>query len=179
MLTPRVFTNRGLKIYIVWAILITSMLVSSSELFAHQKKEAVTRVLFNPRTESIEIIHRFLIHDAEHVTKQLFGMHADLIGNPHSQSQFADYVVKNFKMSDLQGHALYLTTVGYELDGRYIWIYQETPLQSGLTGLTIVHNALREVWPSQLNLVNVERDKNVQSLVFKGPLSAQSIIFPD
>jgi len=168
-----------LKSLLVGLIFITAIFVCTSEVHAHQKKEAVTRILFNPRTESIEVIHRFLIHDAEHVTKQLFGIHADLVGNPHSQSQFADYVVNHFSMSDLQGHDLYLTTVGYEMDGRYIWIYQETPLVAGLTGLKVLHNALREVWPTQLNLVNVERNKKVQSLVFKGPLSAQTVVFQD
>ena len=35
-----------------------------------------------------------------------------------------------------------------------------------LTALTIAHRALRDVWPDQVNLVNVERDKEVRSALF-------------
>ncbi len=39
---------------------------------AHQQKIAITTVLFNPRTQNIEIMHRFNLHDAEHAVKALF-----------------------------------------------------------------------------------------------------------
>ena len=33
--------------------------------WAHQDREAITQVLFNPRTGNIEVMHRFLLHDVE------------------------------------------------------------------------------------------------------------------
>ena len=40
--------------------------VACGQAVAHQQKIAITTVLFNPRTENIEIMHRFNLHDAEH-----------------------------------------------------------------------------------------------------------------
>lgn len=157
--------------------IIFTLILMSGQLQAHQKKEAVTRVIFNQRTENIEIIHRFLIHDAEHAAKKLFGNTADLIENKTSQQQFSEYVVENFSIKNLSNQPLPLSTVGFEIDGRYIWIYQETPLQSEIKGMTITNNALRELWSAQTNLLNIERNKKVRSLIFKGPLAEQTITF--
>ena len=140
----------------------------SSQSSAHQKKEAITRLIFNSRTSTVEIIHRFSIHDAEHASKKLFGSTVDLIGNSFSQNHFADYVNKNFTMKRLSGEAFARSDVGFEIDGRHIWIYQETPIPDKLEGLIVSHGALREIWPEKVNLINIERNKKVRSLVFKG-----------
>ncbi|PCJ49746.1 MAG: hypothetical protein COA74_04660 [Gammaproteobacteria bacterium] len=150
-----------------------------STLSAHQKKEAITRVIFNERLMTIEIIHRFSVHDAEHGVKKLFGKSADLIDDKKSQAQFADYVMQNFSMIKNVETALVLTSVGFEVDGRYLWVYQETALQSDISELSITHNALRDIWHDQVNLLNVERDKKVRSLIFRGSLDPQTIQFND
>ncbi|MCP3675958.1 MAG: hypothetical protein GY829_16040, partial [Gammaproteobacteria bacterium] len=93
----------------------------SGQLFAHQKKESITTVIFNERTANIEIIHRFSVHDAEHSAKQLFGTAFDLLNDTTSQKQFADYINKNFSMKRLSGELLPLKTVGFEIEGRFIW----------------------------------------------------------
>jgi len=146
------------------------------QLSAHQKKEAITRLILNERTVNIEIIHRFSIHDAEHAAKQLFGAAVDILDDRTSQKQFADYVNTNFTMKRLSGKSLNLKTVGFEIEGRYIWIYQETPLLEVEAGFIIAHNALREIWPQQVNLLNIERkNQSVRSLIFKGATSEQRI----
>ena len=159
---------------------MSSSIVAHQKL-AHQKKEAITRVIFNERTASIEIIHRFSIHDAEHAAKQLFGKSSDIIDDETSQKQFADYVIQQFTLSSLTSESLPLMTVGFEVDGRFIWVYQETSLStataSKLKGLIVTNNALREVWSEQVNLLNVERNKKVHTLVFRGSLDPQQTKF--
>jgi len=168
-------------------LIVLALIFMSSQLLAHQKKEAVTRILFNERLKTIEIIHRFLIHDAEHAAKKLLEKSADLIDDKVSQGQFADYVLDNFLIVKNTEVALELSTVGFEIDSRYIWIYQETALQSDIESLSITHNALRELWPEQVNLVNLEHtiehsadgsiegNKTVRSLVFKGSLQPKTL----
>ena len=167
------------KLSFFFLLLIGGLL--SSQSLAHQKKEAITRVIFNSHTANIEIIHRFSIHDAEHASKKLFGSTVDIIGNSFSQKHFADYVNKNFKIKSLSDESLNRADVGFEIDGRNIWIYQESPLILDLKGLTISHGALREIWPEQVNLVNIERNKKVRSLVFKGSnvKAEQKVVFGD
>ena len=55
------------------------ILLLAAPLSAHQQKEAITRVLFNPRTGNIEVMHRFLLHDAEHAVKELVDAKADIL----------------------------------------------------------------------------------------------------
>lgn len=169
-------TDKGQLRFLLAALLIPLFLMMG-QLQAHQRKEAVTKVIFNQRTNSIEIIHRFLIHDAEHAAGMLFGKSTDIIGDKGSQQQFSKYVMDNFTMEDLSDRQLPLETVGFEVDSRFIWVYQETPLVEPVNGLRITHNALREIWPQQVNLLNIERGKSVNSLIFKGSLEAQSVSF--
>ena len=144
---------------------------------AHQKKEAITRVIFNERTGSIEVIHRFLLHDAEHAVKQIFGGKADIIGSRQTQKDFSEYIMDRFKMADAAGKELTLQTVGYEVEGKHIWVYQETPIRKDLEGLQIIHDALRDIWPKQVNLVNIERKKKIQSLLFTGQTGILDVHF--
>ena len=135
-------------------------------LLAHQQKESITRVLFNPRTGNIEVMHRFLLHDTEHACRKLFGADADILGSAEDRDRFESYVHSRFSLTDQDGTAIALVPVGHEVEGRYLWVYAEAPIPTGLTALTLSHDALRDVWPEQVNLVNVERDKTVRSATF-------------
>ena len=150
----------------VSVLAVLAALLPATPLPAHQLKEAVTRVLFNPRTGNIEVMHRFILHDAEHATREIFGGEVDLLGSSEARDRFESYVHERFSMSDQDGKPLDLKPVGHEIEGRYLWVYAETPIPEGLTALTLSHDALRDVWPDQVNLVNVERDKKVRSATF-------------
>lgn len=155
------------------AALPVALLISATPLSAHQLKESITRVLFNARTGNIEVMHRFLLHDAEHATRQLFGGDADLLGSAAARDRFESYVHGLFALEDQDGAAIALAAVGNEIEGRYLWVYAEAPIPAGLTALTLSHDALRDVWPEQVNRVNVERDKTVRSATFdRGRLEA-------
>lgn len=61
---------------IQWSLAALLLMVCQA-VSAHQIKAAITTVLFNPRTENIEVMHRFNLHDAEHAVKALFDKRAD------------------------------------------------------------------------------------------------------
>ena len=148
------------------AWILVTILLLTTPLSAHQQKEAITQVLFNSRTGNIEVMHRFLLHDAEHATRKLFESDSDLLGSVEARERFESYVHERFTLKDQDGTELSLAPVGHEIEGRYLWVYAEAPIPEGLTALTISHDALRDVWPEQVNLVNVERDKTVRSATF-------------
>lgn len=141
-------------------------LLWAASVTAHQQKEAITRVLFNPRTANIEVMHRFLLHDAEHAVKQLIDADADILESESTRQSFADYVYARFSISDQDGNPINLSPVGHEIEGRFIWVYSEAPIADTLTALTITHDALRDLWPEQRNLVNVEWDGQLKSAHF-------------
>ena len=146
------------------AVLVALLLLAVPQAWTHQQKEAITRILFNPRTGNIEVMHRFLLHDAEHAVRQLRNGKADILGSEGDRKFFSDYVHGHFEMTDQDGRVLPLTPVGNEIEGRFLWIYAETAIPDGIKSLTLSNDALRDIWPEQLNLINVEGNGNIEIL---------------
>ena len=151
-------------------ILLGLLMISTGE--AHQQKNAVTRILFNENTGNIEVMHRFFIHDAEHAAGLIFGERQMLAESRESRELFSSYVINRFSIeaSFREGNSevLGLSYVGEEVDGQFLWVYQEIPAQDDITAFTIVNLTLRDVWSDQSNLVNIERDGRIYSLTFDG-----------
>lgn len=154
----------------------TLLLVIAGSAVAHQIKSAFTQVLFNPRTQNIEVMHRFYIHDAEHAMAEIFKKQHDIIGEPSSQQAFAEYVTERFFMES-EGEVLPLTLVGHEIDGKFFWVYQETAQIDNLDGLAIRHNALREIWPQQVNTINIEGKGELKTLTFDKNIELLKVSF--
>ena len=138
-----------------------------SPLFAHQQKAAYIEVLFNQRSNQIEISHRFEIHDAEHAVHQLFGGQADILSSPDTQRAFYEYALEHFSLADQVGQSLPLQPIGFEVEGKYFWAYQVTAYDPSLTALVISSSALQDLWPDQVNWVNFKRDGEVETAVFE------------
>jgi hypothetical protein len=151
----------------------------TSHSSAHQQKAAISSVLFNPRTSNIEISHRFYLHDAEHAIKKIFGGDADIYQSIESQQKFANYVTERFAMFDNQENAVTLSSVGFELEGKFFWVYQETAQPPTLEGLTIAHHALRDIWPEQVNTINIEGKGDIQTLTFAQSVELLTIEFDE
>lgn len=154
--------------------LLMAVGVVSAPTAAHQQKAAITKVLFNPRTGNIEVMHRFYLHDAEHAVRQIFGKDADIIGTTETQSIFADYVSERFGLKSGEVE-LPLSPVGFEIERAFFWVYQETPMVDDIRDLTIKHNALRDVWPQQVNTVNIEGLDEVKTATFSGSVELKTI----
>lgn len=148
------------------ALIWGTLLFAASSVYAHQQKTAISTVLFNPRTANIEVMHRFNLHDAEHAVKEIFGKNADIIDSKETQQQFSDYVSSRFNLFTSQNKALLLKTVGFETDGKFFWVYQETQQPTELSNMIIRNDALRDIWPLQVNTINVEGKGDLQTLTF-------------
>lgn len=157
--------------------LVGALLFAAFSISAHQQKTAISTVLFNPRTENIEISHRFRIHDAEHAVKEIFGKDADIIKSEETQNQFGAYISQRFNLFDSSEQTLALNTVGHELDGKFFWVYQETAQPTKLDNLTIRHDALRDLWPEQVNTINVEGKGLLQTLTFTDSVELLKVTF--
>ncbi|MFA3791043.1 DUF6702 family protein [Aliiglaciecola sp. SL4] len=154
-----------------------ALLLIAFSLSAHQQKTSISTVLFNPRTENIEIMHRFRVHDAEHAVKEIFGKDADILDSEKTQNEFSDYVSKRFYLFDSQQKALPLKVVGHEIEGKFFWVYQETTQPAKLENLSIRHDALRDLWPQQVNTINVEGKGELQTLTFSDSVELLQVRF--
>ncbi len=148
-------------------IAVLMLMVASASALAHQQKAAESTVLFNKHSGQLEIMHRFYMHDTEHAVQALFDKHADILDSQKTQQQFADYVAKQFLARKLDDSALTLKNVGYEVEGKFFWVYQEATLSTDLTGIKLYNGALRELWPTQINMVNIEGKGKIRTLNFR------------
>lgn len=164
-----------MKRLLVLTLLITGALIAS--VFAHQQRAAITKVLFNQNTGNLEIMHRFYLHDTEHAVQMLFDKRADIRNSSDTQELFANYVSKRFSIKPLDGPELKLKPVGHEIERIYFWVYQEVKAPESIQGLTMVHNALRDIWTDQINTVNVEGKGNIRTATFQGNIELLSVEF--
>ena len=146
--------------------LFMALMVVSNIVFGHQQKAAETTVLFNKNTDKLEVMHRFYLHDTEHAVQSLFDKNADILNSTKTHQQFAEYVAEQFIVSTLSNIQLPLINVGSEIDGKFFWVYQETALPKELEGLKLFNGSLRELWPTQINMVNIEGAGKVRTLYF-------------
>ena len=143
---------------------------------------AVTRILFNANSGNIEVMHRFYIHDAEHAATLIFGERQTLLESAESRELFSSYVMNRFAIEarfvDGESRDLALEYIGEEIDGQFLWVYQEAPQTAAIHSLAIVNMALRDVWPEQSNLVNIELADEIISLSFEGAAEMLSVELP-
>lgn len=154
-----------MKFVSILLVLFASLIFAPS-VNAHKIKTAFTIVLFNDRTDNLEVVHRFYLHDAEEAVWELFDKKADIIANEKTQQQFAEYVIGNFTMLDQNNTPIKLETIGYQNEGGYFWVYQEIKQPTDLTELKIRHNALKDIWTEQFNVVNIEGLDQIYTLNF-------------
>ncbi|MDT8427150.1 MAG: hypothetical protein RQ757_00115 [Pseudomonadales bacterium] len=133
---------------------------------AHQQKLAITRLVFNERSGSLEVMHRFYLHDAEHAVRQLFDTTADILATEETRVRFGHYVSELFQLRDESGQIIALDFVGQEIEGNHIWVYQEHSPLENWQALSVRHGALREIWPEQTNMVNIEYKAGIRTLTF-------------
>ena len=158
-------------------LLLSVLLCFGAPLQAHQMKTAITKLLFNDRSGQLEVMHRFYLHDAEHAVKHLQGKAADIHQQEAARAQFADYVATHFSLT-LNGEPLQLKLLGSELDGRHIWVYQEIALpKAELNTLSVRHDSLMNIWPAQINVVNLEGRGQVRTLKLSKQEPQQSFHF--
>ena len=160
-------------------VFIVAALVTSGGVSAHQQKAALTEILFNSRTGNIEVAHRFVMHDAEHAVRSALGVDGDLYGSSETREAFAAYVADRFALAKPDGAFLPLTVLGVEIKGGYLWVYQETPAPDRLAALSVRHGALRDIWPDQVNRVNVKYGGEVRTLVFTGAADSLVVVLSE
>ena len=151
---------------VLCAIYLAVLIILSGNVGAHEQKTSITVVLANKNSGLLEISHRFNIHDAEHALTKLFGGNTDIINDPDTQMRFSEYIQGQFALRISDQLPISISYVGYEVDGKFFWVYQEAPLPPSIPQIQVFANALQSVWKRQTNLVNIEGLGSIQSLRF-------------
>ncbi|MDG0969225.1 MAG: hypothetical protein P8Q37_05495 [Porticoccaceae bacterium] len=151
---------------LVFCTYFFTILLMSGTPAAHQQKSSVTVVQLNPSNNTLEITHRFNIHDVEHALKAMKSDQWDIVADKDAQTNFSRYVQQQFHIKANKITPAVLNYVGHEVEGKFFWIYQQTDITKPLSSISVSHTALQSVWASQVNLVNVEGFGAIKSLRF-------------
>ena len=163
---------------VIAALSWVSLALIGGAAAAHQQKEAQSDISLNTRTGLVEIVHRFSVHDAEHVMTDDQGRPVDLLADPAAQGRFAAYLARTFSIIDgVTGAPVTLTLLGAEIEGAYLYIYQETDIPPAPIDWMIRHDALREIWPDQVNRVNIRAYGDLKTLIFADQAEVLTVSF--
>ena len=138
--------------------------------FADRQPGSLSTVKINAATGNVEIIHRLHNHDAELGIIAILKDRSLTMDQLVGRAQLALYIEERFTIAvtdgDEVGAPLALELLGAELDGEYVLVYQEF---SGTFPATVAvrNDILRDVFPEQVNHVNIAIDGTVRSLTFK------------
>ena len=147
------------------------MLCIAALSFADRQPGSLSTIKINSSSGNIEIIHRLHTHDAELGIIATVGDRTLTLDRLVGRAQLALYVEERFLVAKMDGDEigapLQLKLIGAEIDGEFVLVYQE------ITGslpnqFAVRNNILRDVFPQQVNQVNIALNGAVRSLVFRG-----------
>lgn len=146
------------------SLIVLFITLLSVSAISHQQKESYTSILFNERTKMIEVSQRFYLHDAEHALLMTGGIKGDILKDKAAQQAFVQYVQQSFSLWTDDKQPILLDYVGSEIEGKYLWVYHETKIRPELKKLWVSMSTLQDVWPDQVNHINLEKDGRVRSV---------------
>jgi len=151
------------------SLLILSLLLAALALptntAAHRYHTSVTRLEYNAEDHMVEITVQTFADDIEAALKRSGASNVSL-DSRKSNELVLEYLRKVFEIRTGEAR-LELEWIGMELKGHSVWIYLQAKASNGLSNASLRNNLLFEVFPDQVNIVNVIRDGKRASLVFK------------
>ena len=136
----------------------------SLSLEAHRASGVLTTIEWNKNIQRTEIIHRIHNHDAELGVAQIENLPLLSVNDAEGRARISLYVERNFTLIQ-NGKIQNIELIGAELVDDYIFIYQELAYELG-KDISIRNMILREIYPKQINQVNLFVDRNIKTLQF-------------
>lgn len=134
---------------------------------AHQQNHALTTIIAKPANQGLQIMHRFYIHDIELFVKKHHQNTTGFTRDHSAQQFFVQHVTDTFNLRLTNKQPLSLNHIGYEIDGKYFWVYQELNHSVDITQLEIRYETLIDIFAEQQNLVNMDSEGKTKSIAFK------------
>ena len=152
------------------SLLATLLLCSAIPSLADRQPGSLSTVKRSLSTGNVEVIHRLHNHDAELGIMAALNDRSLSLEQMLGRAQLALYIEERFILANVVdgeiGAPLDLQLIGAELDGEYVLVYQEF-IGSLPTELAVRNDILRDVFPEQINHVNIALEGDVRSLTFK------------
>ena len=164
-------TSEDLEIRTSAVTVATAALCVAALAFAHRMPGSISTVKRGASGDTIEIIHRLHTHDAELGVAATLGKRNVSLETLVDRAQLALYVEERFLIAEYAngkiGNRLALELIGAEVDGEFVLVYQEFAGELPVE-IAIRDSILRDVFPGQVNHVNVAIGGEVRSVTFSG-----------
>jgi hypothetical protein len=134
--------------------------------WAHRKKTVLSTVEWNANTHTLEVIHRLHLHDAEMALSQLGKLDKPDLTPLRARANLALHTHEQFKIFTLEREIMELDIVGVEIDGSFVFVYEEIALTEVPQGLVVQNDILHDVYLDQINTVNIILSDSVKTLTF-------------
>lgn len=130
----------------------------SKPVFSHKLNAAETTINFNDRAKTIEIVHRFYLHDVNHLVQQHYSKHKKAKDEEH-YNVFVQYILNNlelkFKRADNSFYKI--SNIGSESEKKHFFIYQEISLeQEKLSEVSVSIKSMQNQWLPNYWLFSIE-----------------------
>lgn len=155
-------------------LMVAALVVAVSTL-AHRAPGSLTSIEWNEQSGKTEIVHRLHSHDAELGVGEAASVPDLSVLSLEGRATIALYVEERFAIAS-GDNRLALELVGAELVADHLLVYQEWPAR--LTGtIRVRDDILRDVFPTQINQVNIGDNGIVRTLAFSGDDGWQAFEF--
>ena len=168
-----------MKINKKYLISILFILIGLSQVSAHPFYVSICQVYFNRETTSLEISLKIFADD---LSKGL-----DNDGHPHlfigedKEDPKTDTYLFNYLKKELRfkvnGNPAEYQFVGKELDEAVVWTYLEITGVNDLKSIQTECTLLTELFDTQNNVIQVEKDKEIKNLLLNKRNTSGSITF--
>lgn len=173
MMLARWPRGQALTLPLVMVLLLTAAV----HVQAHRQHMNWTTITWNAESLQLEIEHRLHEHDAQLILGNLQQELPNLVRTA-DRARVALYVAERFSLALTDQGTASLELVGAELNGSMLFVYQTLSLEKIPAALAISTHILMDVYPDQINKVNIDITRPTQTLTFNqqsGPEVAQII----
>jgi hypothetical protein len=153
----------GLALVLILALLLTA----ADQAQAHRQHINWSTITWNAASQQLEIEHQLHEHDAQLVLGNLQQELPDLLRTA-DRARVALYVAEHFSLALGEQDPATLELVGAELSGNMLFVYQSLSLTTAPKTLTICTRILMDLYPDQINKVNIDITPPTQTLTFNG-----------
>jgi hypothetical protein len=132
----------------------------------HRYHTSLTQIDYNEKEKLAEITIQLFTHDLVPTLEREAKKKIDLEKTPDVDKLILEYLNKKFVLKGSDDQEKKLNWVGKELEVDVVFVFVETALPEGLSGIRLLNTIFFEDYPEQTNLVAVRSAGKKSDLLF-------------
>jgi hypothetical protein len=142
---------------------------------AHRTNSSLTTMVWVETDQSFEITHRLHLHDVQQALRNVIADPSTTVFDIKGQAELIFYMEDTFMAASPQGPIM-LTPIGAEVEGDYVYVYQEANLKTLPITISITDLTFHDIYDEQENQVNLEYKNQITSVVFNASENTAKVV---